>query len=93
MGWCLERGTLGSEVDCLIHFLPMNSLIKYILSTYCVPGTLLGTEKTRLKRPISLISRASRTTGGQIKKPKNHTPSASHLGLDFLIAPSYWKEK
>ena len=50
MGWCLERGTLGSEVDCLIHFLPMNSLIKYILSTYCVPGTLLGTEKTRLNK-------------------------------------------
>ena len=34
MGWCLEKGTLGSEADCLIHFLPMNSLIKYILSTY-----------------------------------------------------------
>lgn len=49
-GWCLEKGTLGSEVDCLIHFLLMNSLIKYILSTYYVPGTLLGTEKTRLNK-------------------------------------------
>jgi len=49
-GWCLEKGALGSEVDCLIHFLLMNSLIKYILSTYYVPGTLLGTEKTRLNK-------------------------------------------
>ena len=49
-GWCLDKGTLGSEVDCLIHFLLMNSLIKYILSTYYVPGTLPGTEKTRLNK-------------------------------------------
>lgn len=37
--WCPEKGTLGPEIDCFIHFLFVNSFIKYVLSTYCALST------------------------------------------------------
>lgn len=46
----------------------MQTLIQHVLSTYCVPGTVLGAGDTSVTNTQSLSLRSSQSIGGETHK-------------------------